>query len=180
MFDWIKDLLKQLWEELIPFVVVNHYDRGVRLRFGKRIGTVIEPGLCWKFPFSDKILTVMVKPTTMDLSEQTITTANNVQVVIEAAIKYEIKDPVKLLLEVNSAVDALADMSKGIIRTVLVAEEWPACNGNKVSQTITKLVNEEAKKWGCAVSVVTISTMAPMRSIRLLQSYAYKSNENKG
>lgn len=179
MFDWLKDILKEFWTELKPWVVIDHYDRGVRLRLGKYSGKVLDPGPHWKLPFIDEILTVMVKPTTVDLTEQTVTTANNVQLVIEGAVKYEVKDAAKLLLEVNSAVDALADMTKGIIRNTIILDDWPAVNTEDFNELLTAQVQSEAEQWGLNVLQVTIISMAPMRSIRLLQTYAYKQNEQR-
>ena len=50
----------------------------------------------------------MVKPKTINLIEQTITTKDYKSVVVKSVIKYETADVVKLLLEVNDAADALA------------------------------------------------------------------------
>jgi regulator of protease activity HflC (stomatin/prohibitin superfamily) len=192
MFDWIKDLFIWLRDELQLGVTIEHYNRGVRLRLGKHIrpgikffkwrlfklsGKVMKPGWHWKLPFIDDINTVMVKTTTMDLSEQTVTTRNSVQLVIEAAVKYDVSNPVKLMLEVGSATDALADMSKGIIRNTLVHADWPQCNGDDYSVELTDRIRTEAAQWGIRVKAVTIISMAPMRSIRLLTSYNYKNNE---
>lgn len=177
MLDWLKELLQTLWQDLRPWYVVDQYERGVRLRLGRFTGRVLEPGLHFKIPFADNVLTAFWVPTTLDLSEQTVTTGNNVQLVIEATIKYEVEDAAKVLLEVGSASDALADMAKGIIRRCAVQSNWPDTNGEEYEKLVNRKIKLEAKRWGLRVHEVSIVSMAPMRSIRLLQTNSYKTTE---
>lgn len=177
MLDWLKQLIQEFWEQIRPWIVIDAYERGVCLRLGKYTGRVLEPGFHWKYPFADNILTVLWVPTTLDLSEQTVTTGNDMQLVIEATVKFEVDDAVKFLLEVNSAADALADMAKGIIRRCAVQSTWPETNGEDFEKEVNRKVKAEAKKWGLKVYEVSIVSMAPMRSIRLLQTNSYKQTE---
>jgi regulator of protease activity HflC (stomatin/prohibitin superfamily) len=126
--------------------------------------------LHWKWPFFDEILVHLVKPTTLDLDEQTITTKDGVSIVVKGVIKYEVSDVVKLLLEVDTPVDALKDMSKGIIRNTLTVREWKDCNDPDLSGVIQDKIKGEAKSWGIKVLKVTLTDLAKMTSIRLLNS----------
>ena len=47
MLDRLFDLLVLIWEAIVPYKIINQYDRGVRLRFGK-FKEVLEPKLHWK------------------------------------------------------------------------------------------------------------------------------------
>jgi regulator of protease activity HflC (stomatin/prohibitin superfamily) len=175
MLDKLIDWLLGVFDKVIPFEIIPHYDRGVRLRLGKPkyIGEdikILEPGIHWKIPFVDEILSHMVKPKTMNLSEQTITTKDGQSVVVKGVIKYEVHDVATLLLEVNDAADAVADMSQGIIRTMLVERNWSECNDPELPKIITTKTRAEAKKWGVSIIAVTLTDLALMRSIRLLNS----------
>lgn len=177
MLDWLKELIQGLWEHLKFWYVVNEYERAVVLRLGLRHGDVRMPGPYFKIPFMDEILSTQVVPTTLDLSEQTITTGDNVQLVVESTIKYEVEDAIKLLLEVRSAADALADMAKGIIRKEAVQSQWPATNGEDFERAINRKIKAEAKKWGIRVHEVSITSMAEMISVRLLQTNSWKETD---
>lgn len=179
MFDWIKELIQSLWSHLKFWYVVNEYERAVVLRLGTRRGGVKVGGFYYKLPFADEVLSTQVVPTTFDLSEQTITTKNNVQLVLESTIKYEVEDAIKLLLEVRSASDALADMAKGIIRREAVQSEWPDTNGEEFERVINRKIRAEAKRWGIKVHEVSITSMAPMVSIRLLQTSSWKDTDRE-
>jgi regulator of protease activity HflC (stomatin/prohibitin superfamily) len=169
MFDRLIDFIIELKDQLLFWAVVDHYDMGVRLRFGKNKG-VLEPGLHWKIPFADKILTHMIKTTTVNLSEQSVTTKDWKQVVVRAIIKYEVSNVEVLLLEVNDPIDALSDMTKGIIRTAIITRDWYECNGPDLSREITGKVKNEAKKWGVRVDTVTLTDLGEIPSFRLFNS----------
>jgi regulator of protease activity HflC (stomatin/prohibitin superfamily) len=48
MFDRLISLITDLWEQIVPWYIINEYDGGVRLRFGK-FHKVLQPGLPIKF-----------------------------------------------------------------------------------------------------------------------------------
>lgn len=179
--DVIFQKLFEFGKELYPFEVIDHYNRGVRLRFGKARKDesgefkVLGPGLHWRIPFVDQISTHMVKPTTMDLSEQTITTKDGQSVVVRGVLKYEVHDVATLLLEVDSPAAAVADMSMGIIRDAFVERDWKECNDPALPGQIAIKIRREAKKWGVNVLQLTLTDLALMRSIRLLNSYSTKN-----
>lgn len=112
----------------------------------------------------------MVKPTTMNLIEQSVTTKDNISIVAKAVIKYEIADVEKLLLEVNDPVDAISDMVQGIIREKIINRNYSECNDSTLTSEISRSAKIEAKKWGISILDITLTDLAQMRSIRLLNT----------
>ena len=112
----------------------------------------------------------MIKTTTMRLPEQTVTTLDGVALVVKAIVKYEISDPAKMLLEVNDAVDAVADMAQAIIREHIIIRKHEDCNNVEFGNEITKKVRTEARRWGVAVDTVTLTDFGKMISVRLLNT----------
>lgn len=167
MIDKLIDISIQFVNEIVPCTIIPHYNRGVRLRNGHFKG-VLGPGFHWKIPFFDDIPTCMVKTKTINLPEQTITTADDKSIVCKAVIKYEVEDVQQYLLEVNDAVDACGDMVQGIIRNHLVKLDWKDCNDIEVSSKITGKAQTESKQWGLKIQKVTITDLGQMRSFRLM------------
>lgn len=168
MLDKLIDLIIEFLADILPFQVIPHYDRGVRLRLGKLYGKELEPGFHWKIPFADNILSHMVKATTMNLLEQTVTTKDYKSIVVKAVIKYEVSDVIQLLLEVNNSSDALTDMVQGIIRDKIIEKNWNECNTQTLIGEISKRSKAEAVKWGLKILEITLTDLAEMKSIRLL------------
>jgi regulator of protease activity HflC (stomatin/prohibitin superfamily) len=174
MLDRLIDLLQVAWTHLVPCFTVEPYEAAVRVRLGRLHGGVLTNGFHWKIPLADKVTAINIAVTTLDLSEQTVTTANGVQLVIESAVKYEVTDPVKAILEVFEVAGSIADMSKGIIRSCAVASDWPLTNGEDFEKEVNRRIKLECKKWGIKVHTVSIISLGAMKSIRLIQTTSTK------
>lgn len=173
MLDKLIDVLTQIWEKLLPFEVINHYDRGVRLRYGRAVMNgesvrILGPGLHWKIPFVDDINSHMVKMTTMDLTEQTITTKDRQSVVVRGVLKYEVSDVATVLLETDGPAAAVADISMGLIKDAFAEKNWEDCNDPELPSQIAIKIRREAKKWGIDVKMLTFTDLGLIRSIRLI------------
>lgn len=167
MIDKLLDFLLAFLDQFLPFKVVNQTDKGVILRFGKFI-KVVEPGIHFKIPFADEILPHTVLWSTMSLSSQSLTTKDKRCVVVKGVIKYRIVDVETFLLEVWDAIDALSDMTQGIIFDIVKEKTWEELQTTDLKKEITKKVRVESKRWGIEVETVTLSDFAEITSIRLL------------
>lgn len=169
----MKELLEFLQQFLHLFKfweVIPYYERGVRLRLGRWNDKELGHGFHWKMPFGiDEILTLMIKPNVMSLDPQTITTKDDKCIVVQAIIKYEIKDAAKALLEVDNEKAAVDDMTQGIIRGILMDMKYEECNSKDIEKQITDKARREADKWGIRIMNVTIKSLGKMNSLRLLR-----------
>lgn len=167
MFDKLIDWLVAIWDQLIPYLIVDQQFNGVRLRFGKFI-EVLQPGIHFKLPFFDKIQTSTVVWTTISLNCQSLTTKDGKDVVIKGIIKYRISDIKTFLLEVWDSKDALSDMTQGIIFDIVKNRTWEDLQLNELKSQITKKTRLEARRWGIEVETVTLSDLARLTSFRVL------------
>lgn len=169
MFDKLVDLIVSFGEKAIPCTIVDQYEKGVLLRYGK-FKKVCEPGFHWKYPFIDKVLTQTVVPTTMNLGSQSLTTLDGKTIVVAAVVKYKVTDAQTLLLEVYDAVDAIGDMTQAIIKECVMQRNWAELQGTEIDDQITEKSKKEAKKWGIGILRVTLTDVGIIRSIRLFNS----------
>ena len=119
MLDSLIQWLTSIIEHISPFVIVKQYENGIQLRFGKYMRS-LNPGLYIKIPFIDEILTQHVVLTTLSLPAQSLVTSDNKNIVVEAMVKYKITDAQIFLLEVYDSVDAVSDISQGIIKELII------------------------------------------------------------
>ena len=166
MFETIGYWVQGAWEHIKPFYIIEQYNKGIQLRFGK-FHKVLNPGIHFKVPFFDLVIEHTVVPTTMRLYSQSLTTKDEKSIVVEGIIKYQISDIKVFLLEVNDAVDAIADMTQAIVKTIIMERTWEECKSVEIDNIITKKARSEAKKWGIEIIQVTLSDMGIIRSIRL-------------
>jgi regulator of protease activity HflC (stomatin/prohibitin superfamily) len=166
MFDKIIDFLLNFLDQLLPFVIIKSGNRGVWLRFGIYRKDV-PPGLHFKIPFVDEIQPHGVVFTTITLPPQSIVTKDGICVVIRAHIKYRIEDLKTYAIDVYDAVDALSDMTGGIIFEQIKTQTWEEAYSADLPTILTKKSKVEAKKWGFHIEKVTITDFSKMTSLRL-------------
>lgn len=167
MFDKLIEVILEWWSQILPFIIIRDYEQAVLLRFGI-FHKVIMPGIHFKIPFFDEVIDQHVVTTTLSLDAQSLYTQDKQNIVVKGIIKYKIIDVKIFLLEVYDAQDALSDMSQSIIKNVIMSMTLEECIDPEMDNTLTKKVRVEARKWGVEVQQVTLTDIAPMRSIRLI------------
>ena len=167
MFDKLVDVIVEWIKEIVPFVIVPQYEDGIILRFGKYHRT-LSPGIYLKLPFFDEILTYHTVMTTLALPSQSLYTIDKQNVVVKGVVKYSITDVKTFLLEVYDAQDAISDMTQGIIKNIIISKTLEECTHTDIDSNLTKKVRSEIKKWGVDIQQVTLTDVAPIRSIRLI------------
>ena len=83
-------------------------------------------------------------------------------------IKYRIVDIQTFLLEVWDAIDAISDMTQGISFDIVKERTWDELHTLDLKPLVTRKARLEAKRWGIEIETVTLSDLAKIRSIRLL------------
>lgn len=170
MFDKLIEWIISIWDQLLPYVIINQQDNGTRLRFG-RFKEILQPGIHWKLPFFDHIAEQTIVWTTHSLPAQSLTTKDGKDIVIKGVIKYRVVDMKTFSLEVWDAIDAISDMTQGIIFDIVKERTWDELQHDNLKTKITRLAKNEAKRWGIEIETVTLSDLAKIRSIRLLGDY---------
>jgi membrane protease subunit HflK len=138
MLDSLIQWLTSIIEDVSPFFIVKEYEKGIQLRFGKFLRN-LEPGMYLKIPFIDEVLTQHVVLTTLSLPAQSLVTSDNKNIVVEAMVKYKIIDTKVFLLEVYDSVDAVSDISQGIIKELIMSSTWEECRDNELDNAIVGL-----------------------------------------
>ena len=174
LLNLIKDLIVQGWSMIWPFFIVNEYERGLILRWGK-YKRHIEPGLGMKWPFADELLTASIATETIQSKVQSLTTKDGKTITISLVIKYNVgedKESIeKYLLKVRDVNDAIDDIAMSKAKTIIMSSTWEECKTNDIDNTISISTRREAKKWGINIDYIVLVELAESRNIRLMQYY---------
>lgn len=165
MFDKLLDFILNFIEDILPLTIVNQWEMGVHLRFGKYY-RVVQPGLVLKIPFVDKILKTEVITQTVHLQPQTLTTLDEKSIVLKSIIRYHVHDVKKFLLNVMHASDVLVDTTQGIIRDIVEGTNWEDLY--EVNETLKSEVANVVKDWGITIERVTLTDLGIVRTYRIM------------
>lgn len=161
------DLIIDFFIYLNPFVIIKQYENAVHLRAGKFL-RVLLPGLYLKIPFFDTVIEQHVVLTTMSLPAQSLFTLDKQNIVVKSMVKYRITDVKDFILEVYDATDVISDVTQSIIKKVVVDRTLDQCISYDLDKDITARVKTQAEKMGVKIEQITLTDIAPIRSIRLI------------
>jgi regulator of protease activity HflC (stomatin/prohibitin superfamily) len=172
MFDKLIDLVVTFIHDILPFKIVDQWEQGVHLKTGK-FYRIVYPGLNWKIPFFDKIWVTPVITQTVNLSPQTLTTADDRSIVLSTIVRYHVFNVQSFLLNVMHANDVLVDTTQGIIRDIVEGTNWEDLYD--LTNTVTPEVNQEVIKWGIKIEAVKFPDLGEIKTYRLMTDGSSKS-----
>jgi len=165
MFDKLIDLIVTFIHDILPWKIVDQWEQGVYLRTGK-FSKVVYPGLNFKIPFFDQILTTPVITQTVNLKPQTVTSEDEKSIVLTSIVRYHIHDVQRFLLGVMHANDVLVDTTQGIIRDMVEGCKWDDLYD--LGSVVTPEVNEQVNKWGITVEQISFPDLGQIVTYRLM------------
>src|SRR5574341_556499 len=100
MFDRILDWIDRGWGLIKPFFIVEAWEGGIVLRFGKYNRTVA-PGFHWKIPLCEKPYEATTCETTWRSPAQPLTTKDDISVTIMTVVRYQIENVKPYLIVIH-------------------------------------------------------------------------------
>lgn len=99
--------------------MVQQYERGVVLRFGKLQPGLREPGLQFIVPIADQLTKVSMQTVVMGIPAQGAITRDNVTLTVDAVVYFRVIDPVKAIINVQNYPMAVSQVSQTSLRAVI-------------------------------------------------------------
>ena len=90
--------------------LVQQYERGVVLRFGRLLSEIRQPGLRVIIPFADRIVKVPVQTVVMNVPGQGAITRDNVTLNVDAVVYFRVVDPSRAVINVENYVGAVSQV----------------------------------------------------------------------
>ena len=172
MFDKLIEFLLKFWLDLMPMTVIDQWEEGILLRFGRFV-KVVKPGLVWKIPFVDVVWKYTVITQSIDIPPQSVTTADNKNVVVKGIIRFTVSDIKLFLTTITEPKDVLTDTTGGMIREIIEDTNW--IDIVDIDKKLTSEVSKFVKKWGIKVEKVTLTDLQIANSIRIIQDSTHQS-----
>jgi regulator of protease activity HflC (stomatin/prohibitin superfamily) len=106
----------------------------------------------------------------MRLPPQTLTTKDDVSVVVSAIVKYQVKDIRPFLLEIWDQVDVLADVVAGAVKSAVNSVDYIELASSAAEKAVLDAARSKVNQYGFKVHEVTFTDCGRVRSIRLIQA----------
>jgi regulator of protease activity HflC (stomatin/prohibitin superfamily) len=112
-------LLLALWVLAASIHMVQQYEQGIVLRFGRLQPHQRGPGLQLIVPFADRLTKVSMQTVVMGIPAQGAITRDNVTLTVDAVVYYRVIDPVKAIINVQNYPMAVSQVAQTSLRAVI-------------------------------------------------------------
>ena len=148
--------------------LVQQYQRGVVLRFGRLLPAIREPGLRLLIPFADRMVKVPVQTVVMNVPGQGAITRDNVTLNVDAVVYFRVVDPARAVVNVENYVGAVSQVAQTSLRSVIGRADLDTMLSDReqVNAELRAVIDTPTEEWGVSVDRVEIRDIALPEGMR--------------
>lgn len=153
---------------VVPFIllpgmvlIITEYQRGVLFRFG-RLRELLSPGLNVILPFGmDRVIKIDLRTFTIDVAKQEVITKDNIPVMVDAVVYFNVFDPVLSVTKVANYTQSTTLLGQTTLRSVLGQHDLDEIlsKRSELNETLRRLLDEDTDPWGIKVTAVEIKSI---------------------
>jgi regulator of protease activity HflC (stomatin/prohibitin superfamily) len=140
--------------------VLREYERAVVFNLG-RFDKVKGPGLVLLIPFIQEMVRVDLRIQVIEIPSQDVISHDNVSMKVDAVLYFNVVDPERAIIQVQSYLPATNMLAQTTLRAVLGQHELDEMlsERKKLSTDIQSILDTATETWGIKVSNVEIRTV---------------------
>ncbi|TQM36435.1 slipin family protein [Pseudonocardia cypriaca] len=161
--------------------MVQQYQRGVVLRFGRLLPEVRQPGLQLMIPVADRMVKVPVQTIVLDVPPQGAITKDNVTLSVDAVVYFRVTDPVKAVVNVENYLGAISQVARTSLRSVIGRADLDTMLSDReqVNAELRAVIDTPTDDWGISVDRVEIKDIALPESMRRAMAHQAEAERDR-
>ncbi|MDR0956624.1 MAG: SPFH/Band 7/PHB domain protein [Endomicrobium sp.] len=160
--------------------IIRQYEKGLIETLGKYTSTK-NSGANIVIPIFQKMIRVDMRERVIDVPPQSVITKDNVSVVVDAVIYFQVTDPVKVVYNIENFAFAALKLAQTNLRNVIGDMELDSTltSREKINTQLRTVMDEATDKWGVKVTRVEIQKIDPPKDITEAMSKQMKAEREK-
>ncbi|MDR1194985.1 MAG: SPFH/Band 7/PHB domain protein [Endomicrobium sp.] len=160
--------------------IVRQHEKGLVETLGKYSKTE-DPGVAIIIPVFQNLRKVDMREQVIDVPPQSVITKDNVTVVVDAIIYFQITDPFRVVYNIANFALAALKLAQTNLRNVIGDMELDSTltSREKINTQLRIVMDEATDKWGVKVTRVEIQKIDPPRDITDAMSKQMKAEREK-
>lgn len=140
--------------------ILREYERAVVFTLG-RFERVKGPGVVLLVPFFQEMVRVDLRIRVIEIPSQDVISRDNVSMKVDAVLYFNVVNPERAIIQVQSYLPATNMLAQTTLRTVLGQHELDAMlsERKKLSADVQNVLDAQTETWGIKVSNVEIRTV---------------------
>jgi hypothetical protein len=161
--------------------MVQQYQRGVVLRFGRLLPEVRRPGLRLMVPIADRMVKVPVQTIVLDVPPQGAITKDNVTLSVDAVVYFRVIDPIKAVVNVENYLGAISQVARTSLRSVIGRAELDTMlsDRERVNAELRAVIDTPTDDWGISVDRVEIKDIALPEGMRRAMAHEAEAERDR-
>jgi regulator of protease activity HflC (stomatin/prohibitin superfamily) len=143
--------------------MVQQYEQGVVLRFGRLLPGVRGPGLQMIRPFVDRMTKVSQRVVVLGIPAQGAITKDNVTLTVDAVVYFRVVDPVKAVLNVERYHQAVSQVAQTSLRSVIGRADLDTLlsDRTRINAELAAVIDAPTEQpWGVKVERVEVKDVS--------------------
>lgn len=148
--------------------IIKQATVGVVERLGKYHKTA-EQGINVIIPFIDRFRAIIdLREQVVDFPPQPVITKDNVTMMIDTVVYYQITDPFKVTYEISNAILAIENLTATTLRNIVgdLELDETLTSRDLVNTKLRSILDEATDKWGIKVNRVELKNILPPQDIQ--------------
>ncbi|MDR2351334.1 MAG: SPFH/Band 7/PHB domain protein [Endomicrobium sp.] len=160
--------------------IIKQYEKGLIETLGKYTGTR-NSGPNIIIPIFQRLLRIDMRERVIDVPPQSVITKDNVSVVVDAIIYFQVTDPARVVYNIENFALAALKLAQTNLRNVIGDMELDSTltSREKINTQLRVVMDEATDKWGVKVTRVEIQKIDPPKDITDAMSKQMKAEREK-
>ncbi len=148
--------------------LVQQYQRGVVLRFGRLLPEVRQPGLRLLVPFADRMAKLSIQTVVLDVPSQSTITRDNVTIGVDAVVYFRVDDPVRAVINVENYLQATSQVAQTSLRSVIGRADLDTLlsDRSRINAELKDVIDAPTEEWGISIDRVEIKDISLPEGMR--------------
>jgi regulator of protease activity HflC (stomatin/prohibitin superfamily) len=184
MLGFIVNVLLVLFVMIVAFSsikIIRKSTVGVVERLGK-FHKIAEQGINVIIPFIDTFrLIIDLREQVVDFPPQPVITKDNVTMMIDTVVYYQVTDPFKFSYEISNAILAIENLSATTLRNIVgdLELDQTLTSRDHVNSKLRIILDEATDKWGIKVNRVELKNILPPQDIQTAMEKQMRAEREK-
>jgi regulator of protease activity HflC (stomatin/prohibitin superfamily) len=148
--------------------LVQQYERGVVLRFGRLLPEIRQPGLRLMIPFADRMAKLSIQTVVLDVPSQSTITRDNVTIGVDAVVYFRVDDPVRAVINVQNYLQATSQVAQTSLRSVIGRADLDTLlsDRDRINGELKDVIDAPTEEWGISIDRVEIKDISLPEGMR--------------
>jgi len=160
--------------------VAAQWERAVVLRLGK-YNRLSGPGVIFVFPVVDNVRFVDTRLLTLDIPHQQVITKDNVPVMVDGVLFFQVNDPERAVISVQDYRYAISQYAQASLRDVIGSMSLDALlsERDEIQERIGEAVEARAKSWGIHIDSIRLLDINMPEDLKRMMSRQASAEREK-